>query len=426
MRNLLVLILLCLPPLAAQSAPAANYDESKVGNYTLPDPLTLSNGKPVNDAAAWNRLRRPEILHLFEDQVFGRTVAPAGNPLFEITEAAGKALDGKAIRRQVTIWLTGKKPGPKLDLLLYLPAGASQPVPVFVGLGFRPNASVSADPAVPLASDWIRDPNDKTRYLHAPAPESVRASAASRWQLEKILAAGFGLAHANYQDIEPDFPNALADSVRHAFLRPGQSAPAPNEWGAIGAWSWGLSRMADYLVTDKSVDASKLALIGHSRLGKTALWAGAQDTRFAIVISNDSGEGGAALARRNYGETLFRINTSFPHWFCANYKAYNQAVDKLPVDAHMLIALIAPRPVYVASAEEDQWADPRGEFLAAVSAGRVYELLGKKGLGTDQMPAIHAPIMNTIGYHIRAGKHDVTAYDWDQYIQFARKHFHRN
>ncbi|MBI4893606.1 MAG: acetylxylan esterase [Acidobacteria bacterium] len=425
MRHLPALLFLCLAPLSAQTVPEANYDESKVGSYTLPDPLTLASGKPVADAADWNRLRRPEILRLFEDQVFGRTVAPAGKPLFEVTEAAGKALDGKATRRQVTIWLTGRKPGPKLDLILYLPASAASPVPVFVGLGFRPNASVSSDPAVPLASDWTRDPNDKTSYVKAPSPESVRGSAAARWQLDKIIAAGFGLAHANYQDIEPDFAGALKDSVRQAYLRPGQTQPAANEWGAIGAWSWGLSRIVDYLATDKSVDSSKLALIGHSRLGKTALWAGAQDTRFAIVISNDSGEGGAALARRNYGETLFRINTAFPHWFCANYKAYNQAVDKLPVDAHMLIALIAPRPVYVASAEEDKWADPRGEFLSAVSAGRVYSLLGKKGLGTDQMPPIHQPIMNTIGYHIRAGKHDVTAYDWDQYIKFARMHFSR-
>jgi len=179
------------------------------------------------------------------------------------------------------------------------------------------------------------------------------------------------------------------------------------------------------VAADKGVDAKKIALIGHSRLGKTALWAGAQDLRFSLVVSNDSGEGGAALARRNYGETLEQITRNFPHWFCANYRQYADDPNRLPVDSHELLALMAPRPVYVASAEEDRHADPRGEFLGAVGAGRVYELLGKQGLGTDEMPGIHKPIMKTVGYHIRAGKHDVTAYDWDQYLKFAEMHFGR-
>lgn len=425
MTRLLIAALFALSLLPAQVVPEANYDESKVGSYTLPDTLTMQDGRPVKDARMWNRERRPELVRVYEEQVFGKTMAPKTEPLVEVTEADTKALDGKAIRRQVSLWFAGKKEGPKADVLIYLPAGASKPVPIFVGLSFGPNASIYPDPGIRLGETWARDPNDRTKYVKRPVQEKDRGAGASQWQLEKILAAGFGLATACYNDIEPDFVGGMKYGVRPLGFRTGQTEPAPNEWGAIGAWAWGLSRMVDYLVTDKAIDAKHIALIGHSRLGKTALWAGVQDPRFALVISNDSGEGGAALARRNYGETLLRITTSFPHWFCRNYSQYGADPNRLPVDAHELLALIAPRPLYVASAEEDRWADPRGEFLSAVSAGRVYELLGKQGLGTDQMPGIHQPIMKTIGYHIRAGKHDVTAYDWDQYLKFAAMHFGR-
>lgn len=409
----------------AQVVPEANYDESKVGQYTLPDPLSMQNGRPVKDARAWTQERRPELLKLFEDQVFGRTVAPHTTPIVEVFESGSKALAGKAVRKQFTIWFARRKEGPKVDVLLYLPTGASRPVPVFTGLNFGGNATVHADPGIRLGPVWTRVPTDRTRYEKQILTEKARGRGSEQWQVEKILERGYGLATACYDDIEPDFVGGMKHGVRTLSLGAGQTDPGSGEWGAIGAWAWGLSRIVDVLAADKAIDSRKIALIGHSRLGKTALWAGAQDPRFAIVISNNSGEGGAALARRNYGETLLRINTAFPHWFCANYKQYGTDPNRLPVDAHELLALIAPRPVYVASAEEDRWADPRGEFLAAVSAGRVYELLGKQGLGTDAMPAIHQPIMKTIGYHIRAGKHNVTAYDWDQYLAFADMHFKR-
>lgn len=423
-RKLAMLLVACLP-LGAQAPAEANYDEAKVGSYTLPDPLTLLNGKPVKDAATWTRERRPELLRLFEEQVFGRNAPPRTKPLVETVEAGAKALDGKAIRKQVRIWFAGRKEGPAMNVLIYLPAEAKGPVPVFAALNFGPNATIHADPGIVLGETWVRDPNGKTKFAKQPVTEDARGRGAGRWPVAMILARGFGLAVACYHDIEPDFVGAMQYGVRPLGFRPGQTEPAANEWGAIGAWAWGLSRMLDYLETDKAIDARKVAVFGHSRLGKTALWAGAQDERFALVISNNSGEGGAALARRNYGETLARITTAFPHWFSANYRQYAPDPNRLPVDAHELIALIAPRPVYVASAEEDRWADPRGEFLSAVAAGRVYELLGKQGLGTDEMPPLHAPLMKTIGYHIRAGKHDVTGYDWEQYLKFAAMHFGR-
>jgi hypothetical protein len=425
MPRILFAALFAASIVAAQGVPEANYDEAKVGSYTLPDPLTLENGQPVTDARAWEQRRRPELLRLFEEHVFGRTVAPRAKPLVEVMEAGTPALNGKAIRKQVVLWLAGKKEGPRMRVLVYLPAGATAPAPVFAGLSFGPNATVQADPGILLGETWVRDPEDKTRWVQRPVAEEARGRGAQQWQVEKILARGFGLATASYHDIEPDFVGGLPHGVRALTLRPGASEPGANEWGAIGAWAWGLSRMLDYLETDTAVDARRVALIGHSRLGKTALWAGALDPRFALVISNNSGEGGAALARRNFGETLQRITTVFPHWFCANYRQYGADPNTLPVDAHLLLALIAPRPVYVASAAEDLWADPRGEFLAASAAGRVYELLGKKGLGTDAMPPVHEPIMQTVGYHIRAGKHDVTEYDWEQYLTFAEKHFGR-
>lgn len=409
---------LLLASCALAQPPRVNYDEAKVPAYTLPDPLILRSGEPVRDAATWQRKRRPEILQLFETQMFGRSPARHPKLTFELTSIEQAALGGKAVRKEVSIRIEGKA----LRLLLYLPAGATGPVPVFLGLNFQGNQAIQADPGIALGDTWVVDPQTKERVKQR-ATEKSRAAAASRWPVEKILAKGFGLATIHYADIEPDFDGGLPYGIRPLFLKPGQKAPAADEWGAIGAWAWGLSRAVDYLETDKAVDAKRIALVGHSRLGKTALWAGAMDQRFALVISNDSGEGGAAISRRSYGETVANLNTSFPHWFCANYRQYSGKEDTLPFDAHMLLALIAPRPLYVASAVGDQWADPHGEFLAAAAAGPVYQLFGKKGIGTDQMPEIQQPVGGTVRYHIRAGKHDITDYDWDQYLAFAAENF---
>jgi len=406
---------------ATEQKNETNYDESKVPVFTLPDPLTMSDGTKVKTPEAWSEHRRPQILAFFKSEMYGKFPSLQIDKSFESIEEGSDALDGTAVRKQIRVHFSGNSREQHMDILIYLPKDVQSPVPVFVGLNFYGNHTICEDPEIVLSESWARN-NEAYGIKNHMASEAPRGSGKKRWPVKEILKRGYGLATIYYGDIDPDYDDGFHNGVHPLFYKSGQTKPSPDEWGSIGAWAWGLSRVMDYFETDAEIDQKRIAVIGHSRLGKTSLWAGATDQRFALVISNDSGCGGAALSRRKFGETIGVINTSFPHWFCGNFKKYNNEEDALPFDQHMLIALMAPRPVYIASAQEDEWADPKGEFLSGKNASSVYNLFGLEGMPADKMPAVNQPVMGTIAYHCRTGKHDLTPYDWEQYMNFADKH----
>ena len=376
-------ILFAMPPKLPPGTPPGLYDEEKVPEFNLPDPLIMLNGDKVNDVNTWMEKRRPEILRLFEKHVYGRTIIGRPNDMtWKVTAENRQDINGTTITRKVAIYFTGRADGPKMDVNIVLPVEASKrPGPIFLIPGWAPNPQV-------------------------------------------VLGRGYGLVTFNPWQIEPDVrQGSYEKSIRKVFAKPDQNAPGRDDWGAIGAWAWAMSRAMDYIVTDPDIDANKVAIMGFSRYGKVAMWAGAQDERFAIVFSGESGCGGAVIVRRGFGETIKSMNGYAPHWFSRNFKEYNNRVNDLPVDWHMLIALMAPRPVYIATAEQDYWGDPRGSFLAAKYAGPVYKLFGKGGLGVNDMPAVETPVGDFIGYHNRKGTHGVTDYDWQQFLSFADHHF---
>jgi dienelactone hydrolase len=428
-NTLLVLsLLLIVVPFRAQRIPGYNYDESKIPPYTLLDPLRLADGHTVTSPQQWFTQRRPEILHLFEENVFGVTPTAAKYAVAHarIIEHNEHALNGLAVREQVDLTFEpapGITPSPQAErtmrLLIYIPAAAAaahHPVPVVLGLNFLGNQTVLDDPAIQPTPIWTQPKGSELQHL-APSDET-RGSATDQWQVRMLLSRGYGFATAYYGDLEPDFKNASQYSARNLF---GPIDNAPDAWGAIGLWAWGLSRALDYLVLDAYVDPAHVAVTGHSRLGKAADWAAAQDTRFAAVLSNESGHGGQSIQRRALGETVAHLEHSFPYWFCPAYAKWVGHDADIPADGNLLLSLIAPHPLYVGSAVGDEWSDPKGEFLSAVSASRVYKLLGKPALAPDTPePEPDHPIGldGYVAYHERTGKHDVTAFDWEHYLDF--------
>lgn len=397
---------------------SVNYDESKVPVYTLPALLETADGLQVTNTVQWEQQRRPEILELFARQVYGRTPKDPIAVRYEVLTENPHALGGKATSKQIKFVFHNGKKEIEAILLLFLPNNVQGKIPLFVAYNFKGNHSTTLDTTILYTKNFalVKEPNH---------PDWERGCQASRWAYDDVIARGYGIATMCYHDIFPDKPDLKDHSVVSLFPGYGKGEDAADEWQAIGAWAWGSSRILDYLTTEPSIDMDRIAIMGHSRQGKAALWAGAQDMRFKIVISNDSGAGGAALSRRKYGETIAIVSNIKPAWFCPALDRYHGREEDMPVDQHQLLALMAPRPVYVASAEEDRWADPKGEYLAAYHASPAYALYNLKGLPSATPPPIHQPVMNDVGYHIRAGKHDVTRYDWLAFLDFADKHFRK-
>lgn len=397
-----------------------NYDESKVGAYVLPDPLTAGDGTRITTPRAWQARRRPEIVKLFEAQQFGNNPGKPAGLAFEVQDQGTPAFDGKAVRKQVRITFTKEKSGPSIQLLVYTPAAARRPVPLLLVMGWGANGAAVIDPGV--ISNPVWNPKEKMRKPYAPVAGGRRGF--GHLDVLPLIDAGFGVATFNYGDVEPDDPDGFDDSVRKLFLKPGQTRPAPDEWGAIAAWGWGISRVIDYFETDRAVDAKRIAIHGVSRLGKTVMWAGAVDTRVAATIASCSGEGGAAVSRRNYGETIAHLTAPgrYPYQFAANYAHWAGFPDRAPMDGNLLVALHAPRPLLLQTGTTDNWSDPKGEFVAAVDAGKVYRLLGKQDLGTDVLPAPNTPVLHDLGYLMHEGGHGTVPSDWPVYIAFLKMH----
>jgi hypothetical protein len=394
-----------------------NYEEDSVGKYLLPDLLMLSNGKKVTTAKIWTEQRRPELVKLFEEIQYGKMPGKPSDLHFNTFDKGTPAFNGKAIRKQVTVYFTKDTGNYKMDILIYLPAKATNAVPLLLNISFSAPNQLTDDPGIKMSNIWTRE------------GQKIKADQPSRFgkmNIEQFIDAGIGFACIYYGDIEPDFKGGIKYGIRSQYLKPGQTTPAANEWGAISVWAWGLSRAMDYFETDKQIDASRIALQGASRLGKTVLWTGVHDTRFKMVIASISGEGGAALARRNYGENINHITDTSRYYyqFAPNYHLYGNKVDSLPFDAHMLVALMAPRPLLLQTGDSDYWSDPKGEFLSAVAAEQVYNLFNKKGPGTTVMPDAGntSLLMNPLGYYMHKGGHTVLPEDWKLFIEYMKRY----
>ena len=382
---------------------------------TLPKALIFNSGAKVATHSDWLK-RRQEILLTAAEQMYGTAPSTAGFH-FEVQEE-GPAFDGTAHRRQIRLHFKTESHSPGANLLLYTPAKIKK-APVIVGLNFWGNHTLSDDPAVLPSDSWIE--SGKNPFANLGCVEQHRATPACRgidahrWPVQQLLNRGYALCTVYRGDIDSDLADESIPGLTAAFP---ELQDRDDNFSAIGAWAWTLRRMLDYLETDRDVDAKRAAVFGWSRLGKAAVWAGATDSRFAAVLSQESGAGGAKLFRRGVGEDIHRLNTVFPHWYCKGFRHYNNMDRELPFDQHLILSAIAPRPLFIASAQDDKLSDPAGEFASGVLAGEVYRFLGSKGLPSDEMPPPGSPLFGPISYQIRTGGHDVTFYDWQQYLTF--------
>jgi hypothetical protein len=418
MRRSLPLALLAV--LAAAAAAPAQKDFPEVSQMPsrpdLPDPLVMLNGDKVTTKEQWRDKRRPELKALFQHYVYGYFPDAPDKVEAKLDREDPKALDGKATLKEITLSF-GPPKTPPIHLLLVVPNDRKGPAPVFVGMNFHGNHAVVKDPQVRLPTVWV--PNG-TGAKDNRATDEGRGTEVDTWALDQSVARGYAVATFYCGDVDPDRKD-VREGIQQFIGKKDQ--PGPHDWGTIAAWAWGIMRAVDYLVTDKDLDKSRIAVVGHSRLGKTALLAGAFDERIALVIPHQAGCGGTAPSRTKVGETVKQINTNFPHWFDATFKEFNDQVDKLPVDQHCLAALVAPRPLLYTNAVDDTHANPEGQFEMLRAADPVYRLLGAGGLDAKKMPEVNQLVDSTLGYYIRPGKHSMTRDDWKVFLDYADKHF---
>ena len=395
-------------------------DSSKLPSQPgLPDPLVMFNGKPVATRAGWFRNRRPELKALFQRYMYG-TMPPRPKKMsFSVERVDYDLFGGKATMKQVTIAL-GPGTAPRIHLLLIIPSARKRAAPLFLGLNFCGNCAVIADSRVPLPQGWM--PKSCTGCADNRATEAGRGSQMDVWAIEQSIDRGYAVASVYNGDIDPDAPDNTAGVRRYYRDTTPEEHRGDYDWGTIAAWSWGLMRAVDYLVTDKDIDPRRIAVIGHSRNGKAALLTAAFDERIALAIPLQAGCGGTSPSRGKVGESVRVINDHFPHWFNAEFKRFNAEPDHLPFDQHSLIALCAPRPVLLSNATEDSWANPLGQFEMLQAADRVYRFLGAQGLEASTMPEPGRLIDSNLGYYIRPGKHSMTTGDWKVFLDFADKH----
>ena len=388
----------------------------------LPDPLVMFDGSQVTSAGQWRNDRRPELISLFQHYMYGVPPQAPDNFSYTVDYTDRQKLGGKATLKLVTLRFGPPETSP-VSLMLIVPNNREGPAPVFIGLNFAGNHTLTDFPEVPLTKAWVN--NRYTRGTDNRAHDDQRGISASGWPFEMVIDRGYAVATIYAGEISPDYDGGFMEGVHRGYYAEGQIKPEKCEWGLISAWAWGLQRGVDYIMQDNDLDNNGIVSIGHSRLGKTAMLAGALDERIDIIIPLQSGCGGTAPSRSEVGESVERINSSFPHWFNDIFKEFGDQVERLPFDQHSLIALAAPRPVLLSNATEDEWADPVGQFNMLVAATPVYELHGKEGMKTSFFPEENVLIDSRLGYFIRPGRHSMTVADWNAWLDFCDIHLGR-